>query len=223
MKKRGRRRTRRSRRLFILALVVWFFFGVSTAERHLVPALLVGAFLAVLVIWIRHRAQRSRRVLVRTLGELMAMSPGRFEEAVAGLFRELGYRWVRTVGRSGDLAVDIECRDGDGRAVLIQCKRYAPRVKVGSRDVQTFIGMIFMHHGAHRGVFVTTSSFTKPAIDLARSQGIELIDGERLTTLLTVGVTHASWYGQSESSVPRHAGAITSMQDEAAGFARRAS
>jgi restriction system protein len=132
-----------------------------------------------------------------TLDQLLAMSPARFEQAIAGLLRELGYRRVRTVGRSGDLAVDIECRDAEGRALLIQCKRYAPGLKVGSRDVQTFVGMIFMHHRADRGAFVTTSSFTKPAIGLARDQRIELIDGRRLATLLVGGQLLRPWKGEA--------------------------
>jgi restriction endonuclease Mrr len=57
--------------------------------------------------------------------------------------------------------------------------------------------MIFMHHRADRGVFVTTSSFTKPAVGLARHQGIELIDGRRLATLLVDGPAAASLEGEA--------------------------
>jgi restriction endonuclease Mrr len=56
--------------------------------------------------------------------------------------------------------------------------------------------MIFMHHRADRGVFVTTSSFTKPAVGLARDQRIELIDGRRLVTLLVGGPAAACLEGR---------------------------
>jgi len=223
VKKRRRRRTRPFRRLVIAALVAGFFSAASVAQRHPVPALLIAASVAGLVFGIRHRIQGKRRLRVRSVDQLLTMSPARFEQAIAGLFRELGYRRVRTVGRSGDLAVDIECHDAEGRALMIQCKRYAPGLKVGSRDVQTFVGMIFMHHRADRGVFVTTSSFTKPAIDLARDQRIELIDGGRLASLLLEGPTAVSLAGQSGSGLPGHAGAGSSMPAEAISRARRAS
>ena len=150
MRKRRRRRTRPFRPLIIIALVAGILHAASAAQRHPVAALLIATSLAALVFWIRHRVRGKRRVRMRTLDQLLAMSPARFEQAIASLFRELGYRRVRTVGRSGDLAVDIECRDAEGRALMIQCKRYAPGLKVGSRDVQTFVGMIFMHHRADR-------------------------------------------------------------------------
>jgi restriction system protein len=187
MRKRRRRRRRPFRPLIIAALVAGVLSAASAAQRHPVAAVLIATSLAALAFWVRHRLQRKRRVRIRTLDQLLAMSPARFEQAIASLFRELGYRRVRTVGRSGDLAVDIECRDAEGRPLMIQCKRYAPGLKVGSRDVQTFVGMIFMHHRADSGVFVTTSSFTKPAVGLARDQRIELIDGRRLATLLVEG------------------------------------
>ena len=196
MRKRRRRRTRPLRPLIIAALVASVLCAASAAQRHPVAAALIATSLAALALWSSHRVQGKRRVRIRTLDQLLAMSPARFEQAIASLFREHGYRRVRTVGRSGDLAVDIECRDAEGRPLMIQCKRYAPGRKVGSRDVQTFVGMIFMHHRADRGIFVTTSSFTKPAVGLARDQRIELIDGTRLATLL-VGGPAASLDGPS--------------------------
>lgn len=223
MKKRRRRRTRPFRRLVIAALVAGFFSAASAAQRHPVHALLIAASLAGLVFGIHHQVQRKRRVRGRTLDQLLTMSPARFEQAIAGLFRELGYRRVRTVGRSGDLAVDIECHDAEGRVLMIQCKRYARGLKVGSRDVQTFVGMIFMRHRADRGLFVTTSSFTKPAINLARDLRIELIDGRRLATLLLEGPTPVSLVGQGGPGLPGHEGAESSMPDDAIGHARRAS
>ena len=202
MRKRHRRRTRPFRPLIIAALVAGVLSVASAAQRHPAAAVLIATSFAALALWIRHRVQGKRRVRIRTLDQLLAMSPTRFEQAVASLFRDLGYRRVRTVGRSGDLAVDIECRDAKGQPLMIQCKRYAPARKVGSRDVQTFVGMIFMHHRADRGVFVTTSSFTKPAVGLARDQGIERIDGRRLATLLAQGPAAASVEGRSGFGSP---------------------
>lgn len=121
---------------------------------------------------------------VETLGELLALTPAQFEEAIAQSLRDRGYRNVERCGRAGDLGVDITCRDPSGERLAVQCKRYGPGSFVGSRDLQLFIGMITTHHVVDRGVYVTTSGFTKPAQALAEQHGIKLIDGRQLTRIL---------------------------------------
>ena len=127
---------------------------------------------------------RRRRRRIRSLDDLLALTPAQFEEAVAHIFRRLGYRSVERTGKPGDLAADIQCTDRAGRHVVVQCKRYAPANRVGSPDIQTFIGMANVHHKAEIGVFVTTSGFTEPARDLAREHDIILYDGQELSLLL---------------------------------------
>ncbi len=110
---------------------------------------------------------------------LLALSPRQFEEWVAGYLRAQGYAEVERVGGAGDLGVDLRCRDQHGSLVLVQCKRYQPGRKVGSPAIQTFFGML-AHHGAERGIFVTTSDYTPAARKLAGERDIELIDGQRI-------------------------------------------
>jgi hypothetical protein len=66
----------------------------------------------------------------------------------------------------------------------VQCKRYAPGSRVGSKDMQAFIGMMAVHHRADSGIFVTTSGYTAPAIELGTKHGLTLIDGPRLAELI---------------------------------------
>jgi len=124
-----------------------------------------------------------RRLRVERFESLLALSPPRFEEYVGELLRSAGYRDVRQVGGAGDLGADLICRDRKGRSVAVQCKRYAPGVRVGSREVQTFIGMMHVHHQAERGIFVTTSTLTAPAARLAAEHKLEVIDGPALARL----------------------------------------
>ncbi len=56
-------------------------------------------------------------------------------------------------------------------------------MRVGSREVQTFIGMMHVHHQAERGIFVTTSTLTAPAARLAAEHKLEVIDGPALARL----------------------------------------
>jgi len=134
-------------------------------------------------LWLASTSRR--RLRAKTLTDLLALSPVQFETEVGNLLRELGYRHVKRVGGAGDLAADITCRDQQGRSAIVQCKRYAPDSPIGSPTIQTFIGMISVNHGADRGLFVTTSKFTKPATALGQQHGIELIDGDKLSELVT--------------------------------------
>lgn len=148
-----------------------------TGRLVLLLALGGGGWLAV-HLW--REVRRRRRIHARSLEQLLALSPQRFEHAVAQLLTDEGFRQVRVHGGAGDLQADVTAVAPDGAAVVVQCKRYAPGNKVGSPAVQSFIGMATVHHRAARGMIVTTSSFTQPAAELARRHRIELVDGEAL-------------------------------------------
>lgn len=131
-----------------------------------------------------HRQRRPAPVRVETLGELLALSATQFEEAIAQSLRDHGYRDVRRCGGPGDLGVDITCTDPNGGRLAVQCKRYAPGNLVGSRDLQLFIGMTHTEHQVDRGVYITTSSYTVPARQLANRHNIRLVDGPELSRTL---------------------------------------
>jgi Restriction endonuclease len=129
--------------------------------------------------------RRKKRIPWEELEDLLALDPRQFEEAVAAIIRELGGRQVRITGRSGDLSVDITFRNGDGTSVAVQCKRYTPPTRVGSVEVQQFIGMAKLHHKADAAMYVTTSDYTRAARELARQhKDLTLIDGLMLAEVL---------------------------------------
>jgi len=83
-------------------------------------------------------------------------------------------------------------------AVYIQAKRYAPDNKVGRPDIQRFVGSL-TGESATKGVFVTTSSFSREAHAYIErvQQRIVLIDGSKLAQLMIaheVGVRTRSAY-----------------------------
>ena len=101
---------------------------------------------------------------------------------------------VQKLGKSGDEGIDgIVNEDPLGLDVVyLQAKRYAHDNTVGRERIQQFAGAL-VGQGASKGVFVTTSSFTKGAIEYANKvpQKIILIDGNELSLLLvrySVGV-----------------------------------
>lgn len=137
------------------------------------------------------------------LEQVRACSPSFFEELVVRLLVAMGYGGTfedaaRAVGGSGDEGIDgIIKEDRLGLDVVyIQAKRWAG--PVGGAEIQKFVGALQGHH-ARKGVFITTSSFTKGASDyVARIDNkIVLIDGPRLADLMIeydVGVSTTTIY-----------------------------
>ena len=126
------------------------------------------------------------------LARLLEQSPAFFERVIVDLLVAMGYggshdHAARVLGKSGDGGIDgviDEDRLGLDR-IYLQAKRYAPHVSVGRPEVQGFVGSL-VGRGASKGVFVTTSSFARPAVDYAQNlqQRVILIDGNRLADLM---------------------------------------
>jgi len=126
------------------------------------------------------------------LDRLMTGSPRFFEDAVLELLLAMGYGRGRKgaeqlTGKPGDGGIDgIINEDALGLdAVYVQAKRYAPENTIGRPAIQQFVGSL-TGEGAAKGVFVTTSAFTKDAeryVDRI-AQRIVLIDGRRFASLM---------------------------------------
>lgn len=126
------------------------------------------------------------------LQRMMAAPPQLFEQLVVDLLLALGYGDGRremgeALGRSGDGGIDgIIKEDALGLdAVYIQAKRYGRDNTVGSEAIRNFMGSMTVKH-ATKGVFATTSSFTKDAKLQAAATALRivLIDGDELTRLM---------------------------------------
>jgi restriction system protein len=126
------------------------------------------------------------------LQRLCDMHPARFEQLIVDLLLAMGYgggdrSMGERIGRSGDGGIDgIINEDALGLdAVYVQAKRYAPDSKVGRPALQAFVGSL-TGEGANKGVFVTTSDFSREAREyLTRVQHrIVLINGARLARLM---------------------------------------
>lgn len=140
-----------------------------------------------------------RATLIEDLrGRLVGVDDGFFEEVVLDVLVALGYGGSKRdaaerVGRSGDGGVDGVIReDALGLdAIYVQAKKWARDRTIGPREIREFIGAL-QDAEAAKGVFITTSSFSSEARDLARRRRIALIDGAELASLMVdaeVGAT----------------------------------
>lgn len=109
-----------------------------------------------------------------------------FERVVVDLLEKMGYGKGEVTKRTGDGGIDgLITTDVLGfRPICTQAKRYAADHKIGRPTIQEFVGAL---NGAPNGVFITTSSFTKEALDYAKGYPgatLSLIDGKRLAELM---------------------------------------
>lgn len=131
---------------------------------------------------------------------LHALDPAFFEQVVLDVLRAMGYGAATPhgglrVGGSGDGGIDgIIYEDRLGLDVIyVQAKRW--QGTVGSQMMRDFVGAL-VGKQATKGIFITTSTFTRDANDYIERvpQKVILIDGERLAALMfdyNVGVTAA--------------------------------
>ena len=138
------------------------------------------------------------------LSSVKEASPSFFERLVVDLLVKMGYGGSRqdagkALGKSGDEGIDgIIKEDRLGLDVIfIQAKRWEGTV--GRPEIQKFAGAL-QGQRARKGVFITTSSFTKEAKDYAAliESKIILIDGEQLSRLMVEFNVGVSTVGQYE-------------------------
>lgn len=133
------------------------------------------------------------------LEKVMLQSAHFFEGLVVDLLMKMGYGAGKITGRSGDGGIDgIIDEDKLGLdKVHIQAKRWQPGNNVGRKELQSFVGALAGQSGK-KGVFITTSDFTREAYDYNPSNvKIAKINGRRLAELMiqhNVGVTNRVVY-----------------------------
>ena len=133
------------------------------------------------------------------LNQVMSMSWKAFELLVVKLLESMGYGDGTITSYTNDDGIDgVINEDKLGLdKIYLQAKHWKPSVAVGAPEVQSFIGAI-ISHGGTKGVFVTTSKFSKNAYDLSTgSIKLILIDGQRLANLMiqyNLGVSTSQVY-----------------------------
>lgn len=124
---------------------------------------------------------------------IMAQDSTFFERLVMNLLEKMGYGGElanpgEVTGKTGDGGIDgIIRQDALGfDKIYVQAKRWSDDHPVGGPDIQQFAGAL-MGKGANKGLFITTSHFSKAAkdfVDKHMTAKIVLIDGKELTRLM---------------------------------------
>ncbi|HPQ38449.1 MAG TPA: restriction endonuclease [Synergistaceae bacterium] len=124
------------------------------------------------------------------LDVILSKTPREFEKLVLQLLESMGYggeipgaskvtQYSNDGGIDGIIKEDIL---GLGR-IHVQAKRYAQKNSVGREEIQKFVGALATG-SSRKGIFITTSSYSKGALEYAESLNgsptLVLIDGETL-------------------------------------------
>jgi len=138
----------------------------------------------------RARAQRQDEELqarVDALKALLNLNEDEFARAVAHIFEFLGYTDVSIMdGNDGERAIDIICRDEAGKKTAVRCRQYEPDALVEFAEVLEFVDAATQSQGVAHLVFVTTSTYTDAAVEVAEKYDVTLMQAADIV----VGLQH---------------------------------
>lgn len=137
----------------------------------------------------------------RTTGLLETMrslDPYHFEQLVADLWQECQGWTTEVQQQSRDKGADIvgEPPGWSDSKTIVQAKRYAEGNKVTSEQIQQYSALRQQYSDVTGVTVVTTSSFTKPALEIAERLDVRCLDGEDLVRLIRRdgGTEIVEWY-----------------------------
>ena len=131
-----------------------------------------------------------KSVYTDILNTILTKTPIAFEKLVVNLLQKMGYGGeIKDSGlvtkASNDGGIDGIIKEdvlGLGR-IHIQAKRYKTDIGIGRDEIQKFVGALAVAQ-SNKGVFITTSYYSKGAIDYGNSLNgsttLVLIDGKQL-------------------------------------------
>ncbi|RZK51774.1 MAG: restriction endonuclease [Pedobacter sp.] len=124
------------------------------------------------------------------INTILSKSPSSFEKLVVLLLQKMGYGGeIKDSGlvtkKSNDGGINGIIKEdilGFGR-INIQAKRYKRDIVIGREEIQKFVGALMVAQ-SNKGVFITTSYFSKGAIEYVQNlygnTTVVLIDGTRI-------------------------------------------
>jgi restriction system protein len=139
----------------------------------------IAVFVCIQLFNLKMSLNRKRDMKNSGIAEIDEMTGIGFEEYLSLLFKRKGYK-VSTTSSHGDFGADLVL-EKEGQRICVQAKRY--RKQVGIKAVQEVIGSL-AHYSADIGWVVTNSTYTRPAIQLAKANGIKLVGRNELIGLI---------------------------------------
>ena len=127
--------------------------------------------------------------------KLLSLTPRQFEELIAEVWSRFGYsvELTRQTRDNGRDIIAVRKSEAEVR-FLIECKRYAPSRKVDVALVRALYG-VKVHEQATKAILATTSTFTKPALEIFDTHKWEL-EARDMTGVM-------NWISRANAQRPR--------------------
>jgi restriction system protein len=170
--------------MFLLVLLSIILIIPKPVLKNMFFASLILVELSIIAIlgyfWLKNYLVKSKEICtdIETIDKMNGID---FEHYIRELYIKQGYI-ANTTNTSHDFGADIIAKKNNEK-ICIQAKRYNKNINVGISAVQEVIGSI-NYYKANKGIVITTSNFTKSAIQLSQKNNITLIDRTELQSMI---------------------------------------
>lgn len=106
-----------------------------------------------------------------------------FEDISAAYYKEKGIRAELTkLGADGGIDIKLFQDDSGKPTSLVQCKAWNTKL-VGVKPIREFLG-VMSHEKIPKGFFMASGSYSPDAIEIAKTNGITLVDGKMFLAMI---------------------------------------
>lgn len=167
---------------FIGLLEIWAASFKAPASEGFAAAIVlsVPVFIRLIVVIVRKVVGSKQKQGYPASVNIDNLTGLQFENFCASLLQRNGYVNVRVTQASGDFGADIVSFDRNGNKWVFQCKRY--QSNLGNTPIQEVVAAK-LHYGARYAGVMTNSHFSTAARQLARENGVALIEREQLFSM----------------------------------------
>lgn len=159
-------------------------------DLNLIQAAL-GVVILIIVFYIaKRRGKNDCRVNInrnididREINRIDNLNPREFEYYCGEILKRLKYKSVKVTQATNDAGRDIECIDENGDKVYVEIKHYNKDKCIGRPMLQKLVGS-GIDKDIKKFIFITTSKFSKQAIEYGNMANIWLIDRDVIKSLL---------------------------------------
>lgn len=107
----------------------------------------------------------------------------RFEAVCEALFAQAGFETrAQSHGADGGVDIWLHSAHAQGPVSVVQCKHWQGK-PIGVKEIREFYG-VMASHKLQRGTYATTSAFTADALQFAKDNGINAMNGTKLLELI---------------------------------------
>ena len=124
----------------------------------------------------------------KILERVAAITPDMFCTLVIDLLSKMGYRAFQTArytidAEGSDLIHGVILENKPGMTpIYIHARKLSPSKTIGKSDMTDFVNILSDKGG--KGIFATTGTFTQKAEESAQDEGVMLLDGKKLASLM---------------------------------------